>query len=243
MNNLKTMFSAACMLILVNVSTAIADSSNFAGPYVGLTLMATGAEIAGEAVTGGTVKADGPSINTKTDDERTTVNVGKVMPISGIEIGYAIPVGGSFLIDIGGLYQHGSAKIETISDVNAGAGGSKGNVSFTVEDFVTGYIAPTIVLSDTSSLYVKVGLTQAQTGTDGDVTQPGNLSGTTWGIGTRTVLPSGIFIRTEAGYTEYNELSAHGCNGCGNGKVIPTTNRYSAEPTTVHGSISMGLRF
>jgi len=237
MNNLKTMFSAACMLILVNVSTASADSSNFAGPYVGISAMALGAEVAGEAVTGGSVKN-----SAITDSETNSVTAGKVAAISGIEIGYAIPVGGSFLLDIGGIYQSGAAEIRTQGEA-PGDAGAKGNVKFKVDDFITGYIAPTLVLSETSSLYVKVGLTQAQTGTDGDVTQPGNLSGTTWGIGTRTVLESGIFIRTEAGYTEFNEISAHGCNGCGNGKVIPTTNRYSAEPTTVHGSISLGFRF
>ena len=35
-----------------------------------------------------------------------------------------------------------------------------------------------------------------------EVTNPGDLNGDTYAIGTRTVLDSGIFIRAEAGYTD-----------------------------------------
>ena len=111
-------------------------------------------------------------------------------------------------------------------------------MSFKVDDLVTYYIAPTIALSDTSSLYVKVGVSEADTGVTGDVTSPGNLSGTTWAMGTRTVLDSGIFIRTEAGYTDYNGISAHG-----KGTTVSAANSYSAEPTIAFGAVSFGFRF
>jgi hypothetical protein len=95
-----------------------------------------------------------------------------------------------------------------------------------------------VVLSDTSSLYVKVGLSEADIGVSGDITTPADLSGTTWAIGTRTVLDSGIFIRTEAGYTDYNGISAHG-----KGNSIQSDNSYSAEPTIAFGTVSLGFRF
>jgi hypothetical protein len=95
-----------------------------------------------------------------------------------------------------------------------------------------------LVLSDTSSLYIKVGLTEADVGVSGDITTPGNLSGTTWALGTRTVLNSGIFIRTEAGYTDYNGISAHG-----GGTNIQSSTSYSAEPTIAFGTVSLGFRF
>ena len=101
-----------------------------------------------------------------------------------------------------------------------------------------GYIAPTVVLSDTSSLYLKVGLTEADITVSGDITSPGNLSGTTWAMGTRTVLESGIFIRTEAGYTDYNGISSHG-----KGTNVNADNSYSAQPTIAFGAVTLGFRF
>jgi hypothetical protein len=72
----------------------------------------------------------------------------------------------------------------------------------------------------------------------GDLTAPGNLSGTTWALGTRTVLESGIFIKTEAGYTDYNEISARG-----QGNNIDTANRYHTKPTIAFGTVALGFRF
>ena len=87
---------------------------------------------------------------------------------------------------------------------------------------------------------MKVGVTEADTGGTGDITKPAQLSGTTWAIGTRKVLDSGIFIRTEAGYTDYNGISAHGKGSTGG---IAATTSYSAEPTIAFGTVSLGFRF
>ena len=42
MNKLKQLLSAVFTLVLVNVGTAQADSSNFAGPYIGLSISGYG---------------------------------------------------------------------------------------------------------------------------------------------------------------------------------------------------------
>jgi len=225
MNKLKTMLCAVLTLMLVNANTtARADSSNFAGPYVGVSVSGYGMQLAGNASTsptGGTF-------------ESTDVSIGKVAPVQGIELGYAIPLGSGFLVDIGGSYFSGEAKLEFHSDDKL----TPKDISFKIDDLVNAYIAPTLVLSDTSSLYVKVGLTEADVTISGDITTPGNLSGTTWALGTRTVLESGIFIKTEAGFTEYNGISAHG-----QGTNVDTSNSYSAEPTIAFGTVSLGFRF
>jgi len=225
MTTIKKTICALFTLVLVNVGAAQADSSNFAGPYIGL------------SVSGYGVGIDGNSRSTHTDSGGTdnNVQVGKVAAVSGGEVGYSIPLGSAMLIDIGASLLTGEAKLDYQSD---DAGSVNADVALTIDDLVTYYIAPTLVLSDTSSLYVKVGLSEADIGVKGDVTTPGNLSGTTWAIGTRTVLESGIFIRSEAGYTEYNGISSH---GKGTTQSVETT--YSAEPTTAYGSISLGFRF
>jgi len=232
MNKINKMLCAACTLAIASIGLAQADSSNFAGPYVGITFSGYGSQLDGTSRTS-------PTAGTYEQDE---VSLGQVAPVQGFEVGYAVPVGSGFLIDVGAAYFSGSATLEFHNDQlpNSGTGQLSPNkvVSFTVDDLVTGYIAPTIVLSDTSSLYVKVGLSEADIGVTGDITTPANLSGTTWAMGTRTVLDSGVFIRTEAGYTEYNEIHA-----AGKGTAISTDNTYMADPTVAFGAVSLGFRF
>ena len=227
MNKLKTIIFAVCSLVLVTIGTSVkADSSNFAGPYIGFTASGYGVE----------ADSTSNSITTSEDTLSQTsdsVQIGKVAAVFGFEVGYALPLGGSFLIDVGATYHQGEAKID-----HNGGDNEDAKVSFTIDDLVTFYIAPSLVLSDTSSLYVKVGLSEADTGVTGDITTPARLSGTTWAIGTRTVLDSGIFIRTEAGYTDYNEISARG-----KGTTVQSTTTYSANPTIAFGTVSLGFRF
>jgi len=227
MNKLKTILFAVCSLVLVTIGTSVkADSANFAGPYIGLTASAYGVEADGTS-TSLTVSED--SVHSQKD----SVQIGKVAGVVGVEVGYALPLGSAMLLDVGATYHSGEAKI----DHDGGSVGAAA-VSFVIDDLVTLYVAPSLVLSDTSSLYVKVGLSEADTGVTGDITTPARLSGTTWAIGTRTVLDSGIFIRTEAGISDYNGISAHG-----KGTTIQSSTSYSAEPTIAFGTVSLGFRF
>jgi len=236
MNKLKRMLCAVFTLMLVNISTtAQSDSGNFAGPYVGLQVLGLGAEFDGVSnSSAGTGTASG----TASEDR---VPIGATKATVGIEIGYVIPLGSLLALDIGGQMLSGEAKIDhTNSTGNLNAG----NVSMTMDDHYTYYIAPTIILSDTSSLYIKAGVSQADVNVSGDVNPIPNLHGEMWAIGTRTVLPSGIFIRTEAGYTEYNEISTHGKGGGTAGKdYISTSTSFQADTTIVHGNLSLGFRF
>jgi len=236
MNKFNKIICAACTLVLVNTGVLLADASNFAGPYVGITASGYGMQLSGTSRTSPTPAAT-PIM------EVDEVSIGQVAPLTGFEAGYVIPLGSMFLIDIGASYYTGSAKLEYHHDAPANPGPTTGDlankdVSFTIGNLTAGYFAPTLVLSDTSSLYVKVGLSEAQVKVSGDITSPGDLSGETWAVGTRTVLPSGVFIRTEAGYTDYNGISA-----VGKGTNIETTNSYAAEPTVAFGTISLGFRF
>jgi len=231
MKKLITMLCAACSLMLVSVGTAQSDSSNFAGPYVGFQALGVGAEFKGQsnssAGTSGAVEDQVP--------------VGATVGTFGIEAGYVLPLGSTFALDVGGEYTHGETKID---HQTSGEDSNAGNVSMTVDKFYSWYVAPTIALSDTSSLYLKAGVSHADVGITGDVRHPGDLSGESWSIGTRTVLPSGIFIRTEAGYTEYNGISTHGAGGLTVGSdLIDSNTSFSAEPSVVRGTVSLGFRF
>ena len=233
MNKLKTMLCAVFTLILVNTSVQ-ADSSNFAGPYIALSGSGYGLQMDGQSTTS-------PTGGTFENEE---VSVGQVAPVTGYEVGYALPLGSMFLIDVNATVLTGEAKMGFENDDTPQTGAEGGDtlkakdVSMKVDNLTTFSIAPTLVLSDTSSLYVKVGVTEGDVEVSGDITTPGNLSGTTWAMGTRTVLDSGIFVKTEAGYTDYNGISASG-----KGTSISADNTYSAKPTVAYGAVSIGFRF
>ena len=168
-------------------------------------------------------------------------SISNSFPKTGKSWSYVIPMGSNFALVLGGKYLQGKGKVAA---TNSDVANTAGNVSFEFDDHITGYIAPTLILSDTSSIYLKVGVSEAATTVSGDITTPADLSGQMLAIGTRTVLDSGIFIRTEAGYTDYNGI---GARGKGEGTVakdlISTTTKFSADPTIVHGVISLGFRF
>jgi hypothetical protein len=227
---------AVCALILVSSGTTLrADNSNFAGPYIGVSGLALGAGVSGKS------RAIADDGNGSTGNSEDSVNAGQVALATGLEVGYALPLGSVFLLDIGGSYLTGEAKIshQTSDPVaRSGEDGSGQDVSFAIDKIATAYISPTIALSDTSSVYLKWGVSSADVGVSGDITVPGNLGGETLALGTRIVLDSGIFIRTEAGYTDYNEISSRG-----KGNTIDSTTSYSAKPTIAYGKVSLGMRF
>jgi len=232
MNKLNKMLCAALTLVLISVGNiANSDSSNFAGPYVGLQVLGLGAEFDGQS------NSSAGTSSAVTDKAQA----GATVTTWGIEGGYTIPVGESLALDVGAQYLEGKG---TVTGTNSGAGATAGNVKFTFDKHVTFYVAPTLALSDTSSLYLKMGVSEADTNVTGDITTPGTLSGEMWALGTRTVLESGIFIRTEAGFTSYNGISAHGKGGGTAGAdIIDSGTSFSAEPTIVHGTVSLGFRF
>jgi len=111
MNKLKTTLFAICSLVLVNVGTAIADSGNFAGPYLGVTISGYGISLDGQSSSTSTDVAGDTQV-TETDE----VPIGATTPVSGFEVGYAMPMGTNFLLDVGAAYYTGEAKLDHMGD-------------------------------------------------------------------------------------------------------------------------------
>jgi len=228
MKNIKTLIAACALMLMGFSSSVMSDSSNFAGPYIGLQGSSVGVGVEGQQ-TGG---AD--DVN-----EEAKAPVGITGVTAGYEVGYAIPVGSMFLLDIGGSFIDGAASLKTSSNDVA----ATESVKMVISDFMTGYVAPTLVLSDTSSLYIKLAYTEASVNVTGDITNPGDLQGDTYAIGTRTVLDSSIFIRAEAGMTDYDNVKSAGKGGISGQGGIATTTKFEADPTVAYGAISLGFRF
>ena len=103
------MLCAVFTLMLVNISTiARSDSSNFAGPYIGISASGYGIQLSGSSEAG-------------VDQPTEEVSLGQVAPVTGFEAGYAIPLGGYFLLDIGASMFSGEAKLEFHGDRDNGA--------------------------------------------------------------------------------------------------------------------------
>jgi len=228
MNKLIKIVSVLAVLTGFSVTPLMADSSDFAGAYIGIQAQAVGVELDGKHTSAG-------------DDtgEVTTGVAGRVAAIAGAEVGYAFPVSDTVLIDIGANYYSGDAQIKTSNtDTTATA-----DVTFKMKDLMTAYIAPTFAISDTASIYLKVGYMEAETSTTGDVTQPGDLQGTLIGVGSRSLLGNGAFMRTEAGFVDFDNISVTGKGAGGTGKTVATTSTVSADPLVAYGSISIGYKF
>jgi len=232
MKKLRKILCAVSALVLTSMTTSplmAADSGNFVGPYLGFTVAAAGVELDGKV----TSKAD-------TVGETTTGNAGRTAIIGGLELGYAVPLGSNgVLLDIGANYIAGGAKIRSNNNDSA----ATADVIFEVDDMYSIFLAPSFALSDTSSAFIKLGYTHATVSVQGDVSKPDDMEGATYAIGTRTVLESGMFIKTEAGMTEFDSLAAKGLGKGGTGKSIATTTTVDADPTVAYGSISIGMRF
>jgi hypothetical protein len=102
------------------------------------------------------------------------------------------------------------------------------------------YIAPMINMTEDASLYFKYGWSEADVTVTGDIKNPGDLDGSTVALGTVMSWGSNMYIRTEAGITDYDQLTATGKGTTGG---IGTDVSVTADPTVHYGKIAIGYKF
>ena len=95
-------------------------------------------------------------------------------------------------------------------------------------------------MNESSAIYLKYGSSEADVAVTGDVTKPSNLDGETFAIGTKTLLNSAFYIKTEAGFTEYDQISSTGKGSTGG---VSTGTTVTADPTIAFGTVAIGLKF
>ena len=103
-------------------------------------------------------------------------------------------------------------------------------------------------LTDDASVYIKFGQNSSDVKVTGDVTKPTSLDGDTLAAGTIMSWGSNLYIRTEAGITDYDTVTVTGlgttCNAAGNNSgCIATTTKVTAQPTAHYGKIAIGYKF
>jgi len=218
-----TLVAALGFLTSVTTVSSFADGADsHSGVYFGVTGSAVGIEMEGkESVAGGT------------NANSTTGTAGKFALIGGGELGWSFAMGDTWLLDLGYSMIPGEAKLKADASDSTDS-----DATMTIDNYQTFYIAPTFAVTDSAALYFKYGYTEADVSVTGDITNPSDLEGNTFAIGSRTQFGSGLYVRTEAGYTEFDGIKA-----TGKGTDIATTTTYNADPTAAYGSVTLGFKF
>ena len=222
----------SAIALLASSTSLMAQSKNFAGASLGLSLSAVGAEISGSSTSSGTV---GGAANT------TNGSVGKVAEIAAIDASYGFAMGNNSVFVIGATYTPGKAKAGTgnYTDNNQTGGTSDtGTLSVEVKNPYTIYVAPTYVVGNNAALYAKLGYSKADldvsaTGGAALTAKPNDLEGWTYAIGSKTLLTNNVYVGVEASITDYDSISATRATGV----------NVSADAKVAQGIITLGYKF
>lgn len=218
MKIIRLIISSACVLMASLIAIpAHAGSSDFAGPYISVQASTNGAELSG--------------VYSDNDGSATEGTGGKVFPAAGASIGFNIPLGHVFFIGIEGQMDFGQAILSASDDAF-----ERGDVRVSARNRETLSITPGISVSDNSAIFIRLGETDIDLTCTAGKTCPNSLSGDTMGIGTISKMGDSLYIKAEAGYTEFNQISISNLGAAGNGSI-------AADPDMVYGNIQIGWQF
>ena len=203
-----------------NVSGGGASGSN-GGPYIAIQAAANGAAMRGSGVDGNNDQVQG--------------TLGQVFGSVGVNFGWNVPISDAFLIGIDLNYLPGEGKI-SIDSGDDDVPTDTSDVTLTMKDSQSIFLVPMFATSDNSALYFKWGVTQIDLGWSGDVVAGLNSSmlAQTLAIGSRSLLGAHGFVQTEIGYADFDTLNIHTTDSGAFG---------TAEPESVYGSFSIGIKY
>jgi hypothetical protein len=235
MKNIVKKICAYTFVLCGLTTPVLAGSADFAGIYAAVHASFNGASISGTHSGGSTV--DG--------NEVTQGNIGTFAPIGGWEAGFSLPLGDTFFVSAGTKRVQGAARLgdwrttpSTSSDEEQVTEANRSeSLTLTVSDPHEWYVQPSVSLFDNSAIFLKLGRVYADLTATGSVTgAPANLKGKTYAIGTTTIANNGLFIKTEAGASVYENMSIKGIGGNANAIV-------EGDPMVAYGSVSVGYKF
>ena len=154
-------------------------------------------------------------------------------PVGGIEAGFNLPIGDIFFLGIGGKLVQGTATLAESDEATTVA-----DIAVEGRDAETIYIQPSLSLFDNSAMYVKWGQTIINVEAVGDVSNrnSNDLTGDMYAIGMLTQFNSGIYVRSEASATQFEQLSVTGI-GNSAGAII------EGNPIIAQGTVALGYKF
>jgi len=235
---MKTLRITICTYAVVLLASlgfttvAKAGSSDFTGIFAAVSASVNGIEVDGTY--------------TDNDAERSRGQTGGFIPVGSYELGVNVPLGPVFFVTLGGHATPGSATLAYGEDNDTQNG--NGNIRLKVSDAHTWYIAPSVSVWDNSAIYVKYGKTGAnltehdKTNTAGQMATHDKLLGDTYAVGTITQASNGLFIKTEAGATQFNQFIITGIGPDDATKGV-ATGKAEGNPLLAYGRVSIGFKF
>ena len=226
MNKLGKLVGAVCISAVSVISSANADSSAFTGAYVGVTGSAIGMAL------------DGERTKTLGQAQTTKGKAGMVSPAAGLEVGFSYPLSDMAFITVGGNYQ----PFDT--EVNANNVTKSTNVKLTSADILSVFIEPSFNITENSAFFIKVAASESELAATGtDVTNATYaFDGTTVALGTKTISDNGMFIKTEAGITDYSGITiANILEDEAGSKTFTST--VKADVEVAYGQVTVGYKF
>ena len=230
MTALRTRICTYAIAVLVTLGLAtpsLAGSSTFTGVYA--------------AVKGSMAGAQFDGTHTDNDGQVTKGKGGGVSPVFGVELGVNIPLGDVFFLGVGVTQNTGKATLGYADDADSQSGES--DVRLDIQDLRTFYIQPSISIFDNSAIYLKYADSDVELAATGAVqtAPPSNLNGKTYAVGTMTMADNGLFVKTEAGATDWDQFTMQVTGTSVEGTTV--ANDVEANPLMAFGSISIGYKF
>ncbi len=230
----------SAVALLASCTSLMAQSKNFSGASLGISLSTVGVEVSGSGNSNANQSGTGTTANINSG------SIGKVTEIAAIDLSYGLELGSNSLFVLGASYTPGKAKAGTgtytdnNSDTVTNTNGSSttGSVNLQVKDPYTIYVAPTYVVSKDSALYAKVGYSKADidlsaTGSAALTSKPSKLEGWTYAIGSKILLTNNAYVAVEASITDYDSITATRATGV----------NITADPKVAQGTVTLGYKF
>ena len=209
-------------LLLVSGMTvkSYADASNFQGFHVGIELGANGAAL------------DGSHEDTDATQQVTKGTAGATAAVVGASIGYTMAFDDTFSITLDGQWNPMDHTFKADDAANTD------DVTVSMDHMYSVAIELNANVTDTSAVYAKFGTSEFEleaSGTGLDNAQSFDISGEVYAIGTKTIMDSGMYFKSEMGLKDYDSITLVGV-GTGDGTV-------SASTEVAYGAMSIGFKF
>ena len=222
MKNIMKMTYTAILMACLSTSS-FADAGNFSGIYVGVAGTALGAELDGSYTSNEGVISKGTG--------------GKIANTASIDLGYNLGLGSAFFVSVGASFTPGEAKLGKADDAADAA-----DINIQADNFYTYYISPAVMVSDNTAVFAKFGQSEADVQITGDFTGTAtkSMDGDTISFGSKTVFASGMYIQSEAGVTEYSNISVNDVGTANNNGLKGSA---KADPSLAFGTVTVGYKF
>ena len=195
-----------------------AHAASLSGLYIELGTSAVGTEMDGSY--------------SDDDSDISYGQIGKTAVTGSYGLGFMTSREKPLSLDLGWAASPGSAKITTTSDNTAT------DATIELSDMTEYYVAAMANITEDASVYFKLGRSEVDTTVSSTVKDPGDFSGDTVALGTVMSWGSNMYIRTEAGITDWDNVTI-----TGSGSGVGTDESITIDPTSHYGKIAIGLKF